>query len=308
MKKLILSGLLLLLAVFAFADAFTIGDGTSTQNYIPFYGYYNYSWSKVIYTQAEINTAGLTNANSIIGVGFYVGNTPSNFTMLDQRVFVRHTDASAYETTDVSYPDNTQFQQVFQGNLTFDGGGWHYIVFSTPFAWNGSQNVEFLFENWDGDYETGYPNYRYTSTTPSYTGVYKYLDANFPAVDGTRTYNRANIQLITPTTTAPDPAVAVSPLNGATLVSPGATLNWMPGNIWPDGYYFSFGTDPAATNIVNNQNLGNVLSYDPTPDLNLDTTYYWKVVPYNTFGDAPDCPVWSFTTHGEPEIDELPYT
>ena len=308
MKKLLLSGLLLLLVVFAFADAYTIGDGTSTQNYIPFYGFYNYNWSKVIYTQAEINTAGLTNGENIIGIGFYVGNTPSNYTMLDQRVFVRHTDATAYETTDVGYPDNTQFQQVFQGDLTFDGGGWHYIVFSAPFAWNGTQNVEFLFENWDGTYLSGYPNYRYTSTTPNYTGVYKQQDASFPAVDGTRTYNRPNIQLITPTTTAPDPAVVVSPLNGATLVSPSATLNWMPGNIWPDGYYFFLGTDPAATNVVNNENLGNVLTYDPTPDLNLDTTYYWKVVPFNTYGNAADCPIWSFTTHGAPDIETLPYT
>lgn len=197
---------------------------------------------------------------------------------------------------------------MFQGDLTFDGGGWHYIVFSAPFAWNGTQNVEFLFENWDGTYLSGYPNYRYTSTTPNYTGVYKQQDASFPAVDGTRTYNRPNIQLITPTTTAPDPAVVVSPLNGATLVSPSATLNWMPGNIWPDGYYFFLGTDPAATNIVNNENLGNVLTYDPTPDLNLDTTYYWKVVPFNTYGNAADCPIWSFTTHGAPDIETLPYT
>ena len=198
MKRLVIFTLFLLLAVLAFADSYTIGDGTSTQYYIPFYGLYNYGWGKVIYTQAEINTAGLTSANTIIGVGFYVGNTPSNYTVQDQRVYVRHTTVSAYETTDIGYPDNTQFQQVFQGELTYNGGGWHYIAFSTPFAWNGTQNIEFLFENWDGSWASGYPNFQYTSTTPDYMAVYKYLDANFPTVDGNRTYNRANIQLITP--------------------------------------------------------------------------------------------------------------
>ncbi|MDD3143486.1 MAG: carboxypeptidase regulatory-like domain-containing protein, partial [Candidatus Cloacimonetes bacterium] len=106
----------------------------------------------------------------------------------------------------------------------------------------------------------------------------------------------------------PNPANLVSPADGAILVSPTATLNWMSGGGLPNGYRFFLGTDPAATNIVNNQDLGAVNSYDPTPDLNLDTTYYWKVVPYNGFGDASNCPIWSFTTHGDPEIDVLPYT
>ncbi|HOQ81169.1 MAG TPA: choice-of-anchor D domain-containing protein, partial [Candidatus Cloacimonadota bacterium] len=34
---------------------------------------------------------------------------------------------------------------------------------------------------------------------------------------------------------------------------------------------------------------------------------FWKVVPYNTFGDATDCPVWSFTTRLDP-IRPIPYT
>ena len=308
MKRLVIFTLFLLLVVSAFAESYTIGDGTSTQSYIPFYGFYNYNWSKVIYTQAEINAAGLTSASNIIGIGFFVGNSPSHYSMLDQRVFVRHTTAPAYETTDVGYPDNTQFQQVFQGNLTYNGGGWFYIAFSAPFAWNGSQNIEFLFENWDSTWSSNYPNFQYTSTNPDYKAVYKHQDASFPAVDGTRTYNRPNIQLITPTTTPPDPAVAVSPQPGATLVSPFATLNWLPGNIWPDGYRLSFGTNNPPTNHVNNQDMGLATTYDPSPDLQLNTTYYWQVVPYNAHGSASNCPVWSFTTHGDPGVTTLPYS
>ncbi|MDD4223870.1 MAG: carboxypeptidase regulatory-like domain-containing protein, partial [Candidatus Cloacimonetes bacterium] len=106
----------------------------------------------------------------------------------------------------------------------------------------------------------------------------------------------------------PNPANLVSPADGATLVSPTTTLNWMSGGGLPNAYRLSFGTDPAASNIVNNQDLGNVNSYDPDPDLLPSTTYYWKIVPYNNFGNAPNCPIWSFTTHGDATVTTLPYS
>ena len=98
----------------------------------------------------------------------------------------------------------------------------------------------------------------------------------------------------------PNAASIVSPGNAATLVLPTATLNWASGGGMPTGYKLYFGTDGAGlttpTNIVNGTDLGNVLTYDPNPDLTAGTTYYWKVVPYNANGDAATCPIWSFTT------------
>ena len=308
MKRIFVLSLLLLMISFAMADVYTIGTGTSASSTSPYYGLYDYSWSKIIYTQAEISGAGLTAAANITGVGFYVGNTPSQYQMLDQRVYARHTTASLYETTDNTYPGVTGYQQVFQGNLTYNGGGWHYIMFTTPFSWDGIQNIEFLFENWDTDYVTGYPTFRYTSTTPNYLTVYKGQDNSFPnAVTGTRTYSRPNIQIVTPQTTPPDPAQAVYPTDGATLVSPAVVLNWVPVNGFPNGYRLSLGTNNPPTNIVNNVDIQNVTSYDPDPDLQIGTTYYWKIVPYNQFGDAANCPVWSFTTHGDSNVTTLPY-
>ncbi len=308
MKKLIVFTLFLLLTVFAFADTFTIGTGTSATSVDPYYGLYNYSWSKIIYTAAEMNGAGMTGPVNIVSIGFYVGNTPAAYLMSDQRVYARHTTQALYETTDNTYPGSTNFTLHFQDDLTYNGGGWMYITFTTPFNWDGTQNIEFLFENWDTDNPTGYPTFRYTSTTPDYRTVYKGQDASFPSdLTGTRTYSRANIRLVTPTTTAPDAAVAVFPPDMGIQISPTTTLSWTPGNIFPSGYRLSLGTDNPPTNLVNNQDLGNVTTYNPDPDLQISTTYYWKVVPYNTFGDAPNCPVWSFTTHGDATITQLPY-
>ena len=301
MKKILALSLLLLFITMAFAAEYTIGTGTSTQSYVPFYGLYDYSWSKVIYTKAEINTAGLNAAGNINSIAFYVGNTPANYTMPDQRVYIRHTSLSTYGTatdeTGTGFPNNANFAQVFQGDMVFNGGGWREIVFSTPFNWDNTQNIEILWENWNGDYVSGYPTFRYT--TAANTSVYKYADNSFPTVVGTRYGNRPNIQFITPTTTPPNAAMIGAPADAATLVLPTATLSWASGGGAPTGYKLYFGTDGAGTstptNIVNGTDLGNVLSYDPNPDLTAGTTYYWKVVPYNGIGDATTCPIWSFT-------------
>jgi hypothetical protein len=107
-------------------------------------------------------------------------------------------------------------------------------------------------------------------------------------------------------------ATLVSPLNGATGVALSATLNWLAGGgAAPTGYRLYFGTDGGGvtppTNIVNNQDLGLVTTYDPA-SLSYSTTYYWKIVPYNGAGNAASTPIWSFTTGPDPTITTFPYT
>lgn len=98
----------------------------------------------------------------------------------------------------------------------------------------------------------------------------------------------------------PNPAIIASPGNAATLVASTATLNWTSGGGLPTGYKLYFGTDGAGStqpsNIVSGTNLGNVLTYNPDPDMLAGTTYYWQIVPTNANGDAVSCPIWSFTT------------
>lgn len=72
------------------------------------------------------------------------------------------------------------------------------------------------------------------------------------------------------------------------------TLHWAP-QIWggiPSGYKVYLSTNPNPTTLIYN---GTAESY-PVGPLQINTTYYWKVVPYNSLGDAADNIVWSFTT------------
>jgi hypothetical protein len=92
-------------------------------------------------------------------------------------------------------------------------------------------------------------------------------------------------------------ATLVSPTDGAQAVIETPTLQWANGGQFPDGYKLNMGTDNPPTNLYDEEDLGNVTSYDITTPLGFQTTYYWQIVPYNFVGDAVNCPVWSFTTN-----------
>lgn len=97
--------------------------------------------------------------------------------------------------------------------------------------------------------------------------------------------------------TVPTVAAYTFPGNGAVnqCATSFTSLNWNAATNSPASYKLYFGTNAAATNIVNGTNIGNVLTYNPLP-LSANTTYYWKVVPTNNCGDAVGAPTYSFTT------------
>jgi len=104
----------------------------------------------------------------------------------------------------------------------------------------------------------------------------------------------------------PNCALSPAPVNEATSVPLAANLTWANGGGVPDGYKLSFGVDNPPTSIAQNIDLGNVTTYDPAALMAANTLHYWQIVPYNSFGDAENCPVWSFTTGAAP-LNVFPY-
>ncbi len=78
-------------------------------------------------------------------------------------------------------------------------------------------------------------------------------------------------------------------------------MSWSSGGGNPSGYKLYFGATESFE-LINNQDLGNVITYAPIQTLNYSTQYFWKIVPYNEQGNAANCPVWSFTTQADPTI------
>ena len=180
-----------------------IGNGTTTQNYVPAYGYYDYSWSAQIINASELSGAAILDT-----IGFYVDNSPSNFEMLDQRIYIAHISNSEFTST--AKPDPSTMDYVFQGDLMYDGSGWKNIALDTPFDYNGSDHLLVYFENHDGSYVlTGYPEWRSTSVSGDKV-KYDNQDGSMPTTDGSFTSNRPNIRLVGKSLGCPSPRVPVT--------------------------------------------------------------------------------------------------
>lgn len=308
MKPMVLIAfLLLLVSAPVFANDYVIGNGTSTENYVPLYAYNNYSWSKMIFTNSEFAAAGLTTTTTITKIALYVGNSVDNYVTTNQQIYMRTFYDESYGSLATSYPGTAGFTLVYNGSITWTGIGWMEITLDTPYTYNPNWHMEILWENRDGSGTTGYPKFAYTSTSSNYRAVYKYSNSSFPTTAGTRYYNRPNLWFMSAPTDIPPAAIPAVPSDAATQVGVNTNLRWSSGGGSPDSYRIYFGSNNPPSNLVN----GTIVSgteYDIPNYLQYETTYYWRIVPHNSFGYAVDCPVWSFTTATDPTIYVFPWT
>ena len=84
-------------------------------------------------------------------------------------------------------------------------------------------------------------------------------------------------------------------LNGETDVSVEADLVWN-APVGAQGYRVSVGTSPGGNEVVNNEDVGNVTSYDFPNYLPDNRPVYVMIIPYNSVGDAVGCVEETFTT------------
>ncbi len=100
----------------------------------------------------------------------------------------------------------------------------------------------------------------------------------------------------------PNPAVLLWPQpDTGKLDTGGVVLKWTSGGGLVRGYKFYLGTNYPPSNLANGEDLGLVTEKEiQRITATSDTTIYWRVVPYNENGEAPDCEVWSFVLAGSP--------
>ena len=292
MKKLILLMLALVIAGLALAQTdITIGTGTSTGRY-PFNDFYVYSRSQCIYLESEIGAPG-----TIHKLRWFRDDTGADANAIGTTQIWLKTVSNAV-ITDATWEDpGTLVYEV--SNIDLGAGNAWYEVDITDFNYTGGNLLVSIYTQ-NAPYTAPHSYWRYTATTGFNRCRLGNSDSANPPTLSLSTA-RPNIQINMTTsapTTAPNPAVLGAPANGAYALM-GDILSWSSGGGFPTAYDVYLDTVDGSTLVSNNQ-AG--LTYTPT--LVAGTTYYWKVVPSNSFGDATGCPVWSFRTPGATQLIE----
>lgn len=101
-----------------------------------------------------------------------------------------------------------------------------------------------------------------------------------------------DFEILTVPAAAPDCAINVTAVPNATCGNEATTISWN-ATANADGYKLTIGSTAGGSDILNNQLIsGLTYSYIGASG----TTYYYKVVPYNSTGEASGCIEQSFTT------------
>jgi hypothetical protein len=175
------------------SNILTIGTGTSTM-VAPYGTYYMDEKTQFIITKAELTAAGYSSANTYIkALAFNVYNA-SGQAMNGFSIKMRHTTATSYSST--SYLSNTSMTTVYAATKTVTTG-WNTHTFTTPFAYNGVDNllIEICWDN--SSYTTD--SKVYCSVLSTNKTIMKQQDISAGGIcattTGTLTTSRPNVRL-----------------------------------------------------------------------------------------------------------------
>ncbi len=123
------------------AFEYEVGEVTNAWDY-PMACYSQDARTQVIYTAEEIGEAGLLSALSLY-VYFYPGMAFNDWT-----IRIKHTDLSYYESATWQWETNDWVIAV-QTSMSVPSVGWKRFEFTTPFAYDGTNNlmIDFSFDN-----------------------------------------------------------------------------------------------------------------------------------------------------------------
>ncbi|MBN2777206.1 MAG: hypothetical protein JXR36_06175 [Bacteroidales bacterium] len=140
--------------------------------------------------------------------------------------------------------------------------------------------------------------YSGTTSPGTITSSGQFLTFNFYSDDMFASYAGWEASISCVPITVPDCITYNTPADTEVDVCPGSVnLSWTGAStgFYAEGYKVYFGTDNPPTNLINGLDVGAIESYEAA-NLDANTTYYWRIAPYNTAGTQTGCGVQSFTT------------
>ena len=192
-----------------------IGTGTSTTNGStadPIERYYNYIHFQMVWTAAELTTAGMSSGSTITAMGFSVSESAvslSNYTI--SMGLTSQTLANPYISSGLTVVKNSfTYAPVVQTAGNFD-----MITLDVPFVWDGTSSIVVNTCTGSNPFTSPYGGLRYTTAT---SGAVRYVrtdgSSNCATATGTNGTNRPNIRFDytagTPCSGTPNPGTVPS--------------------------------------------------------------------------------------------------
>jgi hypothetical protein len=138
-----------------------VGTGSSDLPFVPAYGLYDYSQSGMIYLASELSAAGLTLGSEITELSFEFSGWSTGYTLNNQVIKMSHASASSFPNP--GFPDyrtmGLRDTKIVKSNFTWtcpSNEDWELFPLTSSFIWDGSSNIVISWENFDGDWTSGY--------------------------------------------------------------------------------------------------------------------------------------------------------
>ncbi len=259
----------------AFSD--TIGNGTTTNSYLPSYSFYNYGYSQQIYTAQEIGTGGQINTITVF---------PANVTQQrTYEIYLGHVTESAA----TSFLSPSDLTLVYNGGaVTMTAGQPLTFNLTTPFNYNGSDNLLVVFRDMTGSYVSGNTFYVHSSTSNVSRYVYQDPSPYTPgAVTGGTALSVKNNIIISGsecavTATCADPLAQIINVTSTTVDivwAPGASESaWNVRHKAADDSVWTTDLTNTTLNSYTFTNLDPNTEYEFMVYFNCDTNVYSKTV------------------------------
>ena len=245
-----------------------IGNGTTTNYYLPVNNCYKYTYSQQIFLASEMNGAG-----EIHSVSFhYAYGTPMT-KKTNVTIFLGHTTQSAFTSTSNYIPD-TVLQQVYSGDLNCSQG-WNTFTFTTPFQYNGTDNLVLAIDDNSNLYD-GISYTFYVHSTSDNMSLYYYSDSSNPDPSSpsatSSSYNSGKRSNVKFGMDCEEEVTCVAPNVYVTEVSPESiTIDWAPGYT-ETSWELEYGISDSDWISV-----GSVTAPYELENLTPDTKYYVRV-------------------------------
>lgn len=180
MKKITFLLLLFLAMVSGTYAQVQVGEGTNEAQALPFEPYYEYSYGQSIYLASEINASG-----SITAIKWFYSGATALESSQQLLVFLGQTDKETFENA-TDFVDPSELTLVYSGGITVatpGTPGWVTIMLTTPFAYDGTNNLVVAVDESQDGYDDSADDFHNASVV-GLRSIYAFSDSvNFDPQD-----------------------------------------------------------------------------------------------------------------------------